>query len=86
MPLNDSKIAVLHQEHESDAWHEPPVKLTDQLLVQSGHLLLAQMSKCLKTGLDLLRSVVVTFNRHFLELDVSLLLVGRDVCHGEDEL
>ena len=72
----------LHQEHESDARHEPPVELADQSLVQRSHLLLAQVSQCFEARLDLLRSDLMILSRDLLELDVSLLLVGYDVSHA----
>lgn len=77
------KGSLLHQEHEGDTWHKPPVKLANQFLVQRCHLLFAQMSKRFKARLNLLRCDVMRLSSDFLELDVSFLLVGHDVCHGD---
>jgi hypothetical protein len=72
---------ILHEEHESDAWHKSPVELADQLLVQSCHLLLTQVPERVEARLDLLGSDLGVSLGKLFELDVSLLLVGRDVRH-----
>ena len=46
---------ILHQKHERDTGHEPPVDLPDDLLVEGGHLFIAEISQFLKSVLDLSR-------------------------------
>lgn len=72
---------LLHKKHESDAWHQPPIELADERLVQSCHLLLTQIPERVEARLDLLGGDVEVTLRVLFELDVGLLLLDRDVRH-----
>jgi hypothetical protein len=66
---------LLHEKHESYAWHESPLKLFDKFVVQRSHPFLAQISQCSKARLDLLRCDGTHFLSDLLEFGIRHLLV-----------
>jgi hypothetical protein len=64
---------LLHEKHECDTWHQPPINLIDKLFVQRCHILIAQITESVKSSLDLLRRDIHEFLNNLLELGVLLL-------------
>lgn len=64
-------VNLLHQKHDSDARHEPPVDLLNNLSVQSHHLLMAEVLQGVEARLNLRRCDQGTFHSNLAELDVS---------------
>lgn len=65
---------ILHQEHECETGHEAPVNLSEHLFVESGHLLITEISQCIETMLDLSGGLPASLNLYGLALKAVNLL------------
>jgi hypothetical protein len=77
------RLNLLHEKHECNARHQPPVDDLEDSLVQGNHLLFAQIPQRFKTCLYLLRCdrVMDRLRDDFLEvllgLDIVEIVVGH---------
>jgi len=68
-------VEIAHEEHHGDAWHQAPIDLADDFLVEGFHFGIAHVTKEIKAALNLAGREGAMLNM-VLELDVDAIFLG----------